>query len=165
MSTRTCKHPCCTGDICRRPPAPPKIRKPLKRTAIKKPLYSARPEREELEAWFAIKMATSARVCSNCGHGLNNLDDREWRGSIHHVLWKSTFKSLATHPDNFIVLGYYCCHQQIHTSWKNASQMKVWPRIVETFRNLYNEIPPSELHHLPDVILQELSKGQHNPFS
>ncbi len=80
---------------------------------------------EELENWFKMKMRLP-KVCDNCGTRLNSLNEKEWRGSHHHILDKSLFPSVKTHDLNHLVLGFYCCHSQWHTSIENAKKMPIW---------------------------------------
>ena len=79
----------------------------------------------ELERWFKMKMRLP-KVCDNCGTRLNSLSEKEWRGSQHHILDKALFPSVKTHDLNHIILGFYCCHSQWHTSIENAKKMLIW---------------------------------------
>lgn len=80
----------------------------------------------ELEKWFAYQMAVNEKKCQNCGMSLNSLREREWRGSQHHILEKSIFKSVMYHKNNHLVLGYYCCHPVWHQNMESAKKMKVF---------------------------------------
>lgn len=79
----------------------------------------------ELERWFKMKMRL-LKICDNCGVCLNSLNEKEWRGSQHHILDKALFTSVKTHDLNHIILGFYCCHSQWHTSIENSKKMLIW---------------------------------------
>jgi hypothetical protein len=79
----------------------------------------------ELENWFKMKMRLP-KICDNCGTRLSSLGEKEWRGSHHHLLDKALFPSVKTHELNHIILGFYCCHSQWHTSIENAKKMLIW---------------------------------------
>lgn len=93
--------------------------------------------KDDLEAWFLLQMHSNEKICDNCGISLAHLNEWAWRGSQHHCLEKSLFPSVATNPINHLVLGYYCCHQQFHTSMLNASKMPVFQKAKEIVEILY----------------------------
>lgn len=116
---------------------------------------------ERLALWFAYHMNKSKRICDNCGLGLDALNDWDWRGCQHHVLDKALFSSVATNPNNHLVIGYYCCHQQIHTSILNASKMDIFPKVKEIVVTLFPLLTDEEKRkcrklykdYIPDVLL------------
>lgn len=91
----------------------------------------------DLEAWFLLQMHSNERICDNCGVSLHYLNEWAWRGSQHHCLEKSLFLSVATNPVNHLVLGYYCCHSQWHSSMLNASKMPCFSKAKEIVEMLY----------------------------
>ena len=109
----------------------------------------------ELDLWFMAKMKESPRKCQNCNKDLSNLNDTDWKGSQHHILEKSIFKSVKTHPNNHLVLGRWCCHPQVHTSMKNASKMNVFSlaneKVIEMLPLLtnYERCRVSEYYTIP----------------
>jgi hypothetical protein len=99
---------------------------------------------ENLELWFRYQMQVSEKICDNCNKGLYNLNEKEWRGSQHHVYEKALFPSLKAHPKNHLVIGFYCCHGQVHTSILNLSKMNIFPIVKKILLELYPELPPNE---------------------
>ncbi len=97
-----------------------------------------------LKLWFSSKMQTSSRICENCHKDLSNLNDNDWMGSQHHVLEKSVFFSVKTHPLNHLVLGRWCCHPQWHTSMLNASKMAIFPTAKIIVQSLYSLLTDRE---------------------
>lgn len=105
----------------------------------------------DLAAWFKDKMKNSPRVCQNCGKSLLGLNDTDWMGSQHHVLYKEHFKSVKSHPNNHLVLGKFCCHTQIHTSHENAAKMDIFPKAKEIVISLLSELTKEELRRIPKI--------------
>jgi len=113
----------------------------------------------ELQAWYENIMATEEPVCWETGERIDKNDKLGWMGSIAHILPKKLFKSVATHPLNYVILKMWGgTHDRYDKSWKDASQMKVWPVVVERFLQFEQEIAASERKYLPDVLLRELEK-------
>ena len=112
-----------------------------------------------LEFWFRSKMATSKKICENCGMNLSGLNYWEWRGSQHHLIEKHHCSSVATHPLNHGVLGYYCCHGQWHTSYMNAQKMPFFNTAFERVKLFIGEVDESEIKFIPDcfkILLETL---------
>lgn len=78
---------------------------------------------QKLVLWFKYQMQVSKKVCENCGASLDHYTEKEWYGSQHHIIEKKLCPSVASHPQNHLVLGFWCCHSQWHTSWLNSSKM------------------------------------------
>lgn len=105
---------------------------------------------ESMVPWYAKIMASEAPVCWECGSKINKFDRVTWHGSIAHVIPKSLFDSVKTHPMNYLILGRYCCHGIYDSSWDAASKMKIWPVAVERFRMFEKLIiSPEEYRKLP----------------
>ena len=87
-----------------------------------------------LSKWFEY-VATVIRAnpyCMNCGEWIA---PNYYRHASAHILPKSLFPSVATHPMNFLVLGAGCgCHAEFDHSIDKASAMRVWPLAVERFK-------------------------------
>lgn len=94
---------------------------------------------EELEAWFKNKMKLP-KVCENCGARLDSLNEKAWHGSQHHILDKALFPSVKTHDLNHLVLGFYCCHSQWHTSIENAKKMPIWNHAKRKVQMFIDEV-------------------------
>lgn len=138
-----------------------KSKSPTRKNKYATKIRSApKPTIDGLDAWFKEKMSSSSRQCENCGRNLDSLNDVDWKGSQHHVLPKAQFKSVATHINNHMVLGRWCCHPQVHTSWLNASKMNVWYKIISIFKDLFNELPECERRFVPNIIYEIIRKDE-----
>ncbi len=102
----------------------------------------------KLSLWFKYQMQVSKRVCENCGASLHHYTENDWFGSQHHIIEKSLCPSVASHPQNHIVLGFWCCHSQNHTSWINMSKMACYEEMKKRFDLFKDDINPTELHKL-----------------
>lgn len=107
-------------------------------------------KKADLEGWFLMQMHSNEKICQNCGISLYHLNEWAWRGSQHHVLEKSLFPSVATNPANHLVLGYYCCHSQFHTSMLNASKMPIFAKAKEIVKILYPLLPQEEKRRISE---------------
>lgn len=82
-----------------------------------------------------------------------------WHGSIAHVLPKSDFESVATHPKNYMILKMWGgTHGTYDQSWEKAATMKVWPYAMKIINLLYPLLTPAEKGRLMEieVIAQEI---------
>ena len=94
-------------------------------------------ENTELELWFRYHMINSEKKCENCGADLSNYNDKDWKGSQHHIIDKSGINgcpSVSTELLNHGVLGKWCCHSQWHTSYENAQKMPFFKVALERFK-------------------------------
>ncbi len=107
-------------------------------------------EKAKLDLWFAYHMKYSARICENCGKDLKSLTDKEWRGSQHHVLEKSVFKSIATERMNHIVLGFYCCHPVVSSLPSKITEMSIFKKAKKIVNDLRPKIIFSEIRRIPE---------------
>lgn len=131
-----------------------------------------------LDMWFEKGMKENQPVCAECGMRADWLLEPQtdpkkaeayklmWRASQAHILPKKKrygFPSLATDPNNRIILfpswgGHLCgCHGFYDSGWFNATTMKIWPLVVETFKTkLYPLIAESEKKNIPNQLLEAL---------
>jgi hypothetical protein len=141
------------------PEAVAKKKTPIKKKSdkrIKKEQKEKLHKDYKLDLWFESKMKSEKR-CENCGKSLKHYSDTDFRASQHHVLEKSLYPSLRTHPLNHLVLGKWCCHSQWHQSWEKASQMKIFPKAIEIIEQLYPLLTKEEKRKLPEIIIQEIN--------
>lgn len=122
------------------------------------------------DLWFKEKMATSEAKCSECGMVAEWLKQPQyapiWKACQAHILPKKKrygFPSIATHPDNHMVLfpswgGHLCgCHGFYDSNWYNSSTMKIWPQVLKTImEKLLPKIAPEERKNIPDIFIKEL---------
>ena len=106
-----------------------KIRKEFNPKAIGKGVDA------ELEKWFAdiAKQLELKPICWECR---KTIPKAYFRAATAHILQKSIFKSVATHPNNFVIAcASNGCHkktEQLNTLVK----MKIYPIIRERFLEL-----------------------------
>lgn len=92
---------------------------------------------ENLELWFRLQMNSNEKICDNCKMSLNHYQEKDWRGSQHHVLEKSIFKSVMSNPINHLVLCRWKCHVLWHSSMLVASKMPCFEKAKEIVTLLY----------------------------
>lgn len=130
-----------------------------KKSAKKLAEEKNKPATTDLQAWYDNIMKTEKAVCWETGEKIDKKDKKGWHGSIAHILPKKTFRSVATHPKNYLILKMWGgTHARYDVSWQSASKMKVWPTAVQRFLEIYPHIADSEKKYLPDVLLKELEK-------
>lgn len=85
-----------------------------------------------IEEWYKMvaDVIEQKPYCWNCGLPISKSD---YRNASAHILFKSLFPSVATHPLNFIVAGNRCgCHSATHRM-DTFSEMSVFPLAVKRF--------------------------------
>lgn len=113
----------------------------------------------DLKEWFTYHMEYSKKRCENCGQSLEHYNKKAWHGSQHHIINKSEESgcpSVATELLNHGVLGYWCCHNQWHTSYMNAEKMKCFPLFKERFKLFKDKIADDERKKIPECFLIQL---------
>lgn len=145
------------GLATEKPTSKPRI-KPMS-DKKRKQLAEEKPKRNELKVWFTDRIKEMTGRCRECGCRINKHNKVFAIMSIAHVLpkRKNMFPSVSTHSENWIEL---CtengCHDRYDRSWDDASQMKIWPDVVEKFKAIYPAIAANERKHLPDILRQEV---------
>ena len=110
----------------------------------------------DLKNWFRFHMINSKMQCENCGADLSSYNEKDWKGSQHHIIEKSGVNgcpSVATEILNHGVLGKWCCHSQWHTSYFNAQKMPFFKIAKERFDLFKNKIREEELNKIPECFL------------
>lgn len=114
-------------------------------------------EDTEQQKWYKAIISSEDRVCWNCGTDLGSLTRDEMFSCVAHVLPKSIFHSVATHPDNYMILGRYCnCHGQYDSSWENASKMPIFKEAIDRFIIMEPEV--AERSKIPDMFINYIQK-------
>jgi hypothetical protein len=126
------------------------IKNKNRRTAIAHKVRIAQKEvdggyAENLTLWFKYQMSVSQKVCENCGASLAHYNEDDWYGSQHHIVEKSLCPSVASHPQNHLILGKWCCHSQWHSCWHNASLMPIFVEAKRKYQLFKDSIAPDEL--------------------
>lgn len=120
-------------------------------------------EQTELQKWYAAIMDKEEGKCWETGERINKDDKMGWHGSIAHILPKSDFPSVATHPLNYMILKMWGgTHGQYDSNWENASKMKVWPYAMKIVNILYPLLKRDEKARLPEIIIQEIKPEIYN---
>ncbi len=85
----------------------------------------------ELEQWFAMVAAEIKKhpICQECG---TFIPEKYYRHASAHILSKKIFKSVATNPNNFLILGASCgCHHTFDNG--KMQEMNVFEEAVRRF--------------------------------
>jgi hypothetical protein len=110
----------------------------------------------ELKRWFADRRKEMTGGCANCGKPSCKRDDKYYKFSIAHILPKAYFKSVATHPSNWIELCFWgdSCHTNMDNKTLDLIDMACWDTIVTRFQEMYPMIDKKERKRIPDVLMQ-----------
>lgn len=153
------------GSFRPNPKPPPKAKKlpqPIPRYSKKKPRGVAPGEEKSGKQWewFLERRPEMTGKCQHCGGETSKFSDEFFYFCVCHILPKSIFPSVATHPLNWIELCFW--NNSCHTNSENKSKkfeldkLKCWPEIVRKFKLIYPDVAPSERGKIPEVLLQEL---------
>ncbi len=117
-----------------------------------------------LNAWFKARekdIIDSGSVCFECGEYISKA---YYRHATAHLFPKKIFKSVATHPLNFIVLGAGCGHHsKFDHSIDRASKMGIWPEAVERAMQFIHLI--KEKHQYLTLYLKAFNIITNKPLS
>lgn len=113
---------------------------------------------EALNAWFIAREQEMTGTCINCGGKSCKGNPKYVRFSICHILPKSLFPSVATHPDNWIELCFFgkSCHTNMDNKILEMWEMDCWVTIVNKFMLIYPSIAANERKLIPDCLMQLL---------
>lgn len=109
----------------------------------------------ELQRWFQDRREEMGGVCKHCG-GQTEAGKVTYQCSVCHILPKAYFKSIATHPLNFIELCFYgnSCHTNFDNSMIDLMDLNCFDEIIRRFVIMYPFIDKKERRRIPDVLLQ-----------
>jgi len=118
--------------------------------------------KEELWDWFKERRKEMKGKCSNCGNPSSKKDDDKFHFSIAHILPKSLFPSIATHPDNWIELCFWgnSCHTNFDNSAIDLIDMNCFDEIIEKFIRLYPSIIPEERRRIPQILIEYYNQNK-----
>lgn len=109
----------------------------------------------ELNRWFEERRKEMTGKCWHCGDKSQKYADN-YKCSVAHILPKAYFKSVATHPTNFIELCFY--GQSHHTNFDNQmldiTELNCFDEVVKRFVAMYPSISAEEKRRIPNVLLQ-----------
>lgn len=109
----------------------------------------------ELDRWFKDRQKEMTGRCLHC-NGKTEAYTKLFKCSIAHILPKAYFKSVATHPDNWIELCFYgkSCHTNLDNHIIDLMELNCFDTIIQKFVRIYPFIAPDEKRRIPDVLLQ-----------
>lgn len=110
----------------------------------------------ELDRWFKERRKQMTGICQHCSGKTTKNSDQYFRHSIAHLLPKNLFKSIATHPENWLELCYFdpSCHANYDNHTLDFIQLNCFDDAVKKFAAMYPDIAPKEKKYIPDVLLQ-----------
>lgn len=104
--------------------------------------FGTNSPQSELILWYSARIMERTGFCMECGE---RIPLAYAHASIAHILPKSLFPSVSTHPLNGMELGAGCgCHSRWDKSWESAQKMKVYPLAKERFKQFEHLIISSE---------------------
>lgn len=105
--------------------------------------------------WFADRRKEMTGRCWHCNNKTMKEDDEKYHFSIAHILPKSLFPSVATHPFNFVELCFWGnnCHGNMDNKILDISDMNCWAQIVQRVAIMYPLISKDERRRIPQVLL------------
>lgn len=121
-------------------------------------------ENTEQELWFKMVRNKLTGKCEcGCNQPSSKFSDKFFKFSCAHLLAKSVFKSVATHPMNYLELAAFgeSCHTTFdNMGYEHCKKTKpvLWGIVVERFNIIYPSIAESERKHIPEVLLKELKQ-------
>jgi hypothetical protein len=150
-------------------PKPKKVYQIPKKSAKKiKQEIMAKGDDEALQLWFEDRKKDLTGVCKHCGgktftdvdralidEEIYRNDKEFYKHCIAHILPKAYFKSVATHPLNFIELCFWSnnCHGNMDNKVLDLTDMNCWDEIVERFVAMYPFIAKEERKRIPEVLM------------
>jgi hypothetical protein len=160
-----------SADNIRRIKEQAKLPKPIKKYSIpKKSAKKLKQEAEEkkehskgggseLDRWFQARRKEMQGVCLHCGEKTTKHQDNWYKCSIAHLLPKRLFKSIATHPLNWIELCFWTnnCHARFDTFTLDIIELNCYDLVIERFVAMYPDIDPKERKYIPEQLRQYIN--------
>lgn len=114
-------------------------------------------ENTELELWFR-RIALEIEKSPYCWETGDYISAKDYRSATSHIFPKAIFKSISTHPMNFLILSpRNGSHDKTHRI-DTFSQMKVFPIAIERFYLFEKEI--TEQHKYLDLFKEAIKNYQ-----
>jgi hypothetical protein len=110
----------------------------------------------DLKRWFEDRRKELTGVCAHCGGRSCKDSDQYWEFSIAHILPKNIFKSVATHPLNYIELCFFnnSCHTNFDNKTLDIIDLNCFSIVIDRFVVMFPVIDTKERRYIPDVLLQ-----------
>ena len=108
----------------------------------------------ELQRWFEDRHKEMKGKCQHC-LGKTEKGKGTYKCSIAHIFPKAHFKSVATHPDNWIELCFYgnSCHTNLDNYSLDISELNCFDEVIRKVVAIYPNIAISERRRIPQVLL------------
>lgn len=144
-------------------PKTPKQRKPIAKKSAKKLKQEAEEKSvtkksgsSELDRWFQARRKEMGGRCLHCGEKTTKHQDQWYKSGIAHILPKNIFKSIKTHPLNWVELCFWKnnCHGNYDNHMIDITELNCYDLVIERFIAIYPDIDPKERKYIPDVLLQ-----------
>lgn len=109
-----------------------------------------------MRRWFDERRLEMTGKCKHCGGKTLKHNDKMFYYCIAHILPKAYFKSVATHPDNWIELCFYgnSCHTNLDNHALDLMELNCFDEVVTKFVRMYPDIAPDERRRIPAILLQ-----------
>lgn len=110
----------------------------------------------DLKRWFEERRKELTGRCAHCGGRSCKDSDQYWKFSVAHILPKIIFKSVATHPLNYIELCFFnnSCHTNFDNKTLDIMDLNCFDLVIQRFVAIYPIIATKERRYIPDVLLQ-----------
>jgi hypothetical protein len=115
----------------------------------------------EMDLFFKANRSKMKGRCLFCNGDTMKKDDKKFHFSLAHLLPKSIFKSVATHPDILIELCFFgeSCHSNFDSgkiTWEFIKDSKEWDIIKEKLLNVLPAVAIEERKNKLYSKLQQL---------
>jgi hypothetical protein len=112
----------------------------------------------ELKRWFEDRRKEMGGKCQHCGSKSCRDSNQYFKFSIAHILPKRLFKSVATHPMNWIELCFWnnSCHTNLDNNTLDIMDLNCFDLVIQRFVAMYPSIDVKERKYIPEVLLQYL---------
>lgn len=117
---------------------------------------AAEEQESDIWLWFKRQRKYMKGVCEHCGGKTERDNDKTFHFSIAHLLEKSKFKSVATHPENWIELCYYgnSCHTNFDNKMINLIDLNCFDSVIDKFVKIYPHIAADEKRRIPPILIE-----------
>lgn len=109
----------------------------------------------DLNRWFIERREEMTGRCKHCLGKTEKRNDLTYKCSIAHILPKAYFKSVATHPDNWVELCFYqnSCHTNFDNYTLDMMELNCFDEVLEKFLRMYPSIAEEEKRRIPALLL------------
>jgi len=109
-----------------------------------------------MQRWFAERREEMKGKCAHCGGKTMKYNGDKFYYSIAHILPKAYFKSVATHPLNWVELCFYgnSCHTNFDNHMIDIMELNCFDDVISKFVRMYPDIDKDERRRIPAILLQ-----------